>query len=147
VELLGDGDRFVFHRAAEMPAALAGRWVDEVRGQIVARATRVLGRLARERSARCAVVAKPGVLLPLDQVLSSHPRIHAAEGLFYRDAMYAAAQAAGLAALVVEPRELDVKDARLAARLAAVGRALGKPWTADWKLATVAAWGALARSP
>jgi hypothetical protein len=144
VELLGESERFVFHRAAEMPAARAARWVATARAQVVAGATRALGRLTRTRRAACGcvIVAKPGVLLPLSEILASHPRIHAAEGLFYRDALFAAAEASGLVPQIVSPLDLDPKDARLAP----VGRALGKPWTTDWKLATVGAWGALGAS-
>jgi hypothetical protein len=165
VELLGESERFVFHRAAEMTAGQAERWLADARTRVVEGAARSLGRLSRTlsaarpkgadsnalsaarpkgadsnaRSAGCAIVAKPGALLPLGEILASHPRIHAAEGLFYRDALCAAALACGLAVRIVAPRDLDPKDARLAA----VGRALGKPWTTDWKLATLAAWGAL----
>lgn len=140
VELMGDPERFVFHRAAEKTAAEAGRWVAKAREQVVARAARVLERLAGEGATTCAVVAKAGAMLPLAEVLASHPRTHTAEGLFYRDALLAAAEASRLKARLVSPQKLDAKDPRLVD----VGRALGKPWTADWKLATLAAWSVLA---
>ncbi len=138
VELLGDPERFVFHRAEEKKPAEAARWVGRAREQVVAQAARVLDRLAKGREGTCVVVAKPGAMPPLGEVLASHARIHAAEGLFYRDAVRAAAEACGFAVRVVSPARLDPTDARLVA----VGRALGKPWTADWKLATLAAWSA-----
>jgi hypothetical protein len=140
VELLGDPERFVFHRASEMNAEEAVRWVAKARTQVVARATRVIERLAQAHGTACVVVAKTGAMLPLDAILASHPRIHTAEGLFYRDAIIASAEACGLPARVVAPSKLDGKDPRLVD----VGRALGKPWTADWKLATLAAWSVLA---
>jgi hypothetical protein len=141
LELMGDPERFVFHRASEMgDADEAERWVAKAREQVVARAARVLERFAGEGAAACAVVAKAGAMLPLADVLASHPRIHTAEGCFFRDALLDAASASGLKARVVSPQKLDAKDPRLAD----VGRALGKPWTADWKLATLAAWSVLA---
>jgi hypothetical protein len=139
VELMADPERFVFHRASEMKATEAERWVASARQRVVSQATRVLERLASRGAAKCAIVAKPGTMLPLEDVLASHPRIHTAEGLFYRDAFRDAAEACGLAVRIVPPQKLDAKDARLVA----VGRALGKPWTADWKLATLAAWSVL----
>lgn len=137
--LLDEADRFVFHRAARMDAAAAERWVAQARATVVRRASPALQRLARGRESACAIVAKPGALPPLAQILASHLRIHAAEGLFYRDALRQAAEACGFATRVLAKTELDAEDARLEA----VGRALGKPWTMDWKLATVAAWRAL----
>jgi hypothetical protein len=138
VELLGDPERFVFHRASEMPPAKAKAWVDRQHMQIVARAARVLERLARGKDPTCAVVAKLGAMLPLEEILASHPRIHTAEGRFYRDALLAAAQGCGLTARAIAPETLNPKEPRLAD----VGRALGKPWTTDYKLATLAAWSA-----
>jgi hypothetical protein len=139
VELLGDPERFVFHRAAEMSATEAERWVAKALGRVVTQATRVLERLSRGGAVACGIVAKPGTMLPLQEVLASHPRIHTAEGRFYRDAVRQAAEACRLAVRVVPPQKLNAKDVRLVE----VGRALGKPWTADWKLATLAAWSVL----
>jgi hypothetical protein len=140
--MLGDPERFVFHRAAEMKRDAAEAWIAQAHERAVESATRVLRRLAglapiaQEARPGCALVAKAGAMLPLDDVLASHPRIHTAEGLFYRDALRSAAEACGLNVRLVAPQKLDAKDPRLVA----VGRALGKPWTADWKLATLAAW-------
>jgi hypothetical protein len=88
----------------------------------------------------CALVAKRGAIPALEQVLASHPRIHTAEGLFYRDALLDAARACRIAASVMAPDSFDPNDSRLVA----VGRAVGKPWNRDWKLASLAAWSALA---
>ena len=137
LELLGDPERFVFHRAAEMPRGEAAKWVARAEKDAVACAGRVLKRLAAQADTdRCAIVAKGGALLPLDEILASHPRIHTAEGLFYRDALRRAAESNGLTATVISPNKLDPKDPRLAD----VGRAVGRPWDRDWKLATLAAW-------
>jgi hypothetical protein len=141
LELLPDPERFVFHRAAEMPRAAAARFVERARTEVVSRASRVLERLVERHDARmCAVVAKSGVMPDLDRILESHPRIHAAEGLFYRDAVAQAAEAQGLRVSVIDPTAFDLK----APDLLEAGRLVGKPWDRDWKLASLAGWAALA---
>jgi hypothetical protein len=136
-----DAARFVFHRAAEMKRADAAPFLVRARRDAVDRAAAVFRRLVEGREVRaCAVVAKAGAMPELEVVLASHPRIHAAEGIFYRDVISEAAKAAGVRSHVVAPSELDAKDRRLID----VGRAVGKPWNQDWKLAALAAWRALA---
>jgi hypothetical protein len=141
VSLVEDPDRFVFHRAAEMNRAEAVRSIAHAREEAVARATAVFRRLADGRELRaCAIVAKSGPIPDLDTVLAAHPRIHTAEGAFYRDVLAAAATESGIAVHLVHPSRVDAK----APGLVAVGRAVGKPWNRDWKLAALAAWHALA---
>jgi hypothetical protein len=137
LELLGDEERFVFHRAAEMTPGDAQKCVARARKDATERASAVMKRLAdRYGVESCVVVAKKGALLPLQDIVAAHPRIHASEGLFYRDVLMDAAASTGLRARVIAPAELDVKDARLAD----VGKRVGRPWTVDWKLAVLAAW-------
>jgi hypothetical protein len=143
IELLGDADRFVFHRAAEMRATDAKAFVTRAGREARVAATRAMKRIAEGRAlAGCAIVAGAIAMPPLDVVVASHPMMHTAEGLFYRDALKAAAQAAGLRTQIVTPKSLDIKRAELAE----VGRAVGKPWNTDVKLAALAAWALLAPS-
>jgi hypothetical protein len=136
-----DAARFVFHRASELKRAEAAPFVARARRDAVERAVAVFRRLVEGRDVRdCAVVAKSGVMPELDVVLASHPRIHTAEGIFYRDVISDAAKAAGVRPHVVAPSELDAKDRRLTD----AGRAVGKPWNQDWKLAALGAWRVLA---
>jgi hypothetical protein len=101
------------------------------------RASAVLRRLTGAHAIEaCALVAKKGALLPLEDIVAAHPRIHSAEGLFYRDVLVEAAKAAGLRVTVIAPAELDAKDPRLVK----AGRVVGKPWSVDWKLAVMGAW-------
>jgi len=37
---------------------------------------------------------------------------------------------------VIAPRDLDAKDERLVD----VGKAVGRPWSVDWKVAVLGAW-------
>jgi hypothetical protein len=140
LELLGSAERFVFHRAAQMKREDAERWVARAQTDAVGRALAALTRLTAGRDVgACGIVAKAGALPQLDTILASHPRMHMAEGIFYRDVLTAAASATGLAPRVIAPSRLDVKDARLVA----AGRAAGGPWNRDWKIAALAAWTAL----
>lgn len=137
VELLGQDERFLFHKAAEMTPAQARAWVARARAKATERATAVMRRLANAHAVEaCALVAKKGTLLPLEDIVAAHPRIHTAEGLFYRDVLEEAAKAAGLRVKVIPPAALDAKDPRLVK----VGRVVGRPWSADWKLAVMGAW-------
>jgi hypothetical protein len=137
VEFLGDRDRFVFHRAAELSRADAERSIARARSTAVEHASVELRKLKQDRDVRiCAIVAKPGVMPALDAVLASHPRIHTAEGIFYRDVVIEAAMENGLVPRVVPPSTLDTNDRALAA----AGQVVGKPWNRDFKLAALAAW-------
>jgi hypothetical protein len=137
VELLGNDERFLFHRAAEMTTTEALKWVSNATTEAVMRATVVMKRLAATHGVKaCAVVAKKGAMPPLEEAVAAHPRIHTAEGCFYRDVLVEAAEAAGLQAVVIVPKELDTKDERLVQ----VGKVVGKPWSVDWKLAVMGAW-------
>jgi hypothetical protein len=137
VELLGNDKRFVFHKAAEATRTAASTWVSNARNEAVALATTVMKRLAETHGVTtCAVVAKKGVMPPLEEVLTAHPRIHTAEGCFYRDVLLEAAEAASMRACVIPPKDLDAQDERLVK----VGKVVGKPWSVDWKLAVLGAW-------
>lgn len=137
IELLGEDQRFVFHKAAEMAPGAAQAWVERARKEATGRASAVMRRLAATHDVEaCAVVAKKAAMLPLRDIVSAHPRIHTAEGSFYRDVLRAAAEGAGMRVRVVAPQELDAKDERLVE----VGRVVGRPWTVDWKVAVMGAW-------
>jgi len=142
VEMLRDPLRFVFHRAAELKPADAARSVASARTQAARAAERALesliARLKPRPVARFAIVARHGEMLPLDQILSAHPRIHAAEGIFFRNVLLDAAQSLGLESRVFSPRELEMKPLSF--------RPEGPPWGKDQKLAALAAWTALASS-
>jgi hypothetical protein len=94
-------------------------------------------------------------LPPIESILRSHPLVHAAEGELFRRVFSGAS-----AALGAQPRRvpapalanntaaaLGLTSATLAARLAAMGNASGRPWAADQKEATLVAWLALVGAP
>jgi hypothetical protein len=135
--LLEEELRFVFHRAAEMTPEDAGRWVAHARQEALSRAVPAMKRLAATYAVRaCGVAAKRGAPLPLQDVVVAHPRIHTAEGFFYRDVLVEAAKEAGLRFEVIAPKELCATDPRLSN----VGKVVGRPWSVDWKVAVLCAW-------
>jgi hypothetical protein len=145
IEMLGDPERFVYHRAAETSPAEAARAVARARELAVENARAAMEKIVAQVAGvgACAIVAKGGEPpRELADILSAHPRIHSAEGAFYRDALVAAARACRLEARVVDPRGLDPK----APGVAEAGKVFGKPWGRDEKIAALAAWGALSGS-
>ena len=91
-------------------------------------------------------------LPPLAAILAAHPLIHTAEGQLFRQVLLRAGQRCKLPVTGVKERELLAQAAAkfrlpartLQARIAALGRDLGPPWTQDQKLAALVAWLALA---
>ncbi len=91
-----------------------------------------------------AVLFASGRPLPdLATTLRSHALIHTAEGEFFREVLVSALESCSL--LASKMRERDIRG--LQTRIAGLGKSLGPPWTQDEKLASLAAWVALAGSP
>ncbi|MGQ0833493.1 MAG: hypothetical protein ACT4O5_01000 [Gammaproteobacteria bacterium] len=128
IEILGDSERFCFHMAAEMKRAAAENWIARARRKATANARRALAPLVAKEVSVCAIVAKVGDAGDLDAVLASHPRIHTAEGCFYRDVLR---DACTIPVRVVPPASLDTSK---------VGKLAAAPWGRDQKLAALAAW-------
>jgi len=146
----------VFHAGQELPIEEARALVRDAEARFVERARAGLaalaGRLDGEVVAAGLVAGAPKQLPPLESILRSHPLVHAAEGELYRRVFSAAAAALGFRPARVPAdalagraaAALALTPADLAARLAALGKASGKPWAADQKQATLVAWLALA---
>ncbi len=133
IRILGDDERFCYHMAAEMKRPAADQWLAGLRKKAVANARVALAPLTAQAAA-CALVAKPGDPGPLDEVLAAHPRIHAAEGCFYRDVL---AEACPIPVRLVPPKTLDASR---------VGKISPPPWGKDQRLAALAAWSVLGGS-
>ncbi|MDB5442583.1 MAG: hypothetical protein JWP73_959 [Phenylobacterium sp.] len=151
----GPDENFVYHRAAAGDPAAAAALIDRLRTATEANVKREIGALLDDLrrdgvTVRVAVTAAAVAKLPerLEDILSNHSRIHAAEGSFARDVIAAACAAAGLEVRRLVERELDALTGDLlglgasavAARLKAMGATLGPPWSEDYKLAVQAAW-------
>ena len=127
IDLLDDAERFCFHMAAQMKRAAAEKWIADARKKATANAQRALATLITHEVGACAIVAREGDAGDLDAVLASHPRIHTAEGCFYRDVLRAACP---LPVRVVPPSTLDPTR---------IGKLAPPPWGRDQKLALLAA--------
>lgn len=134
IELLGDSERFCFHAAAEMKLKSAEKWIERLRERALVNARQGLAPLIAEVTV-CALVAKEGRPGDLAAVLASHPRVHKAEGYFYRDVFH---EACTVPVRIVPPSSLD---------LSKVGKLRHRPGGRDQKLAALAAWSALADDP
>src|SRR5258707_14955546 len=117
----------------------------------------ILTQLARKghRMAGAAILFASGRPLPdLAAILRSHPLLHTAEGEFFREAMVRASEHCSLTVTRIKEREIwdrgaamfHLDSADLQRRIGELGRSLGPPWRQDEKLASLAAWIALAES-
>ena len=84
---------------------------------------------------------------PVARIIAVHALMHGAEGQLYRDALLDAAAAHGLPAYEVPRGPAEKRLAGdLAAAVARIGTAAGRPWRKEQKLATVAALIAASRN-
>ncbi|HWL88538.1 MAG TPA: hypothetical protein VNO21_22195 [Polyangiaceae bacterium] len=141
IEILGDDERFLFHRAAEVGLPDAHHAIEGARVRATTRAGEAIRRVVDRRDiAACAIVAKGGLMPePLEFIFAAHVRLHAAEGCFYRDVLRAAVTACGLTVRIVAPSDFDTASALVRE----IGKRVGSPWGKDQKLAALAAWGVL----
>jgi hypothetical protein len=133
IDILGDSERFCFHMAADMKLAAAEKWIASARRKALANAKKALAPLLARDVATCAIVAKDGSPGTLETILASHPRIHTAEGCFYRDVLR---EACTVPVQFVAPKSLDISS---------VGKLTGPPWGRDQKMAALAAWSVMQR--
>lgn len=132
IEVLGDPDRFCYHRAAEMPRAKIERWLDGLKRTAIQNAMLSFRSVLGADVIAAGIVATNREPVTLDAALASHPLWHIAEACFYRDVFRAALP---VPTQLVPPSSLDPKS---------VGKLAPPPWGRDQKLATLAAWAALA---
>lgn len=149
----------VFHTAQRLSLEKARLLVRTSEATFVARARVQLAAFVSKLEATVVAAGMaagpPKTLPPIETILKAHPMLHAAEGELYRRvfAEAAATLRVPLARVPVDAlsaraaAELEMGSAELAARLAAMGKASGRPWAADQKNAALAAWLAWALSP
>jgi hypothetical protein len=101
----------------------------------------------------CGIVLASGRALPsLEATLRSHAMVHTAEGELYRAAIARATKNLNWRCVRVPERDLyklaakqlRIPEPKLRTRITEMGPALGSPWSADEKCATLVAWLALA---
>jgi hypothetical protein len=155
----GSFPRQPYHAAENLPAARAEALVTRSLGAANALAQGAIAGAVKRLRASGREVAGAGLLLgsgrplpgELAAILAAHPLIHTAEGEMYRAALRLACERASLPVVGIRERDvLTIASARqslepdvVRARVAALGKPLGPPWTQDHKLASLAAWLAL----
>jgi hypothetical protein len=140
--------RFPYHPTIEMSeregAATSRRAVDEVR-RVAAREMRQLLKDANGVERAALVV---GSTIDPDKLGNPHVRVHALEGKLFREVVVEALAEKGVDCTVLLERNAyeqvaaDVcsTEARVRDDIAALGHGKVKPWRAEEKLATLAAW-------
>jgi hypothetical protein len=159
LEVFPGPNRFVFHLAEEQGIAVGQKTIAETRKVARANAVRAVREVLKRTQALgiaiagCAIVAKPTAMPgPLAEILASHPKLHTAEGCFYRDALVHGAEACDLPAMIVSPTGIEEHASKafrepepeIAPLLALAGKIVGRPWSKDEKLASLGAWMILA---
>lgn len=148
-----------YHAVEGLPLARAretlSRYEASARALAAEGLGRVLDRLAGQGrpTAACVLTSSGRPLGALETTLASHALIHTADGEHFRAALQEVLEGRGVAVSRVAEkvvaaelaRALGVPEARAKDEVAALGRAAGRPWAADQKLAAAAAWVVLAR--
>lgn len=149
-----------YHEAARLaePQAAAAA-IERARSEAAQKARLVVSAAiadARHRGYRveraAILVGRTHLLQPLEQILASHPLLHTAEGILFRDCLAEGCSSSGLSVSTFPERDVQEDSRRVLALTAAamrqllsdLGRAAGSPWTADYKDAALAACRALA---
>jgi len=147
-----------YHTAEKLPLAEAREFVAGVEKesqQLGYRAIRGLRADLQKQGielTRCALLLASGRTLPnFESIIASHPLIHTADGVLFREALMCAAKRCGLETVGIKEKELldrakqtlRVPSAALMRRVAELGKPFGAPWSQDEKFATVAGWLAL----
>lgn len=153
VELVDGADAgrgHVYHLARE--AASPGAAEKQIAAAVASATRNARARISAIRKQLAAEIVACGVVLgnsrdlpPLEAILRSHPMIHTAEGVLFRNALLDAARAEGLRAAGFPAAEL-AKHA-LRARIEALGREVGAPWNQDYRASALAAVLALGERP
>jgi hypothetical protein len=163
------GSKQPYHAAAELDGVKAEMLIGRCRDSSARLASGAIRAMVAELSEKHRLVAS-GILfgsgrpLPeLAMILRSHPLIHTAEGEFFREVLARASEdcslpvnrvkerevwerAAGMFHLRLQASGVDHRVKAVQERINALGRSVGPPWRQDEKLATLAAWIALAES-
>jgi hypothetical protein len=149
-----------YHTAEKMPPQDAGKFIRRMQSDAKRLAVSALRSLqadlaeAEFKIVRGALLLASGRPLPkLEQILASHALIHTADGELFRDSLRAACARCDFPLAGIREKELcetasktlGIEAAALNRRIAALGKALGPPWSQDEKFAALGAWLTLAR--
>jgi hypothetical protein len=146
--------RFVYHAAQKMTPATAERFVRQANEMSSTNAKTAIRTATAELRVKGFAVTASGIVVgnkrleaPLAAILASHALIHTAEGQLFRDAIRRASDSLKLPVTEIGAKDLEARAAKalrlsaaaLAARLARIGAAAGRPWSKDHRQACLAA--------
>lgn len=155
------GSRQPYHAAEPLAPQEAESLIRTCRGSSARLAADAVGAFVAQLTQNGHRVVGAGILfaagrpLPdLAATLQSHALIHTAEGQFFREALVQASEHSSLPVTRVKEREvwdrasaaMGLGSTALQRLIAELGRSLGPPWRQDEKLASLAAWIALAEA-
>lgn len=142
-----------YHRARDLELAKAEKYLARELSASRELATVALRKamedLGDRRVVACGVLVGSGRLPEtLEGILKSHPALHTAEGIFFRDAIIGAAESCKLPVRRTKEKELfdtasvqfGMDAVELRERIDGMGKILGSPWGQDEKYAALAAW-------
>jgi hypothetical protein len=161
VKIFSYAYRQPYHTAEKMPRDDAMKFIRGVQSEAKRLAISSLRSLQADlaegdfKIVRSALLLASGRALPeLETILASHALIHTADGELFRDSLRAACGVCDVPVKGIREKELfaaaslkalGVQPAALKRRIAALGKALGPPWSQDEKFAALAAWLTLTR--
>jgi hypothetical protein len=155
------GSKQPYHAAERLGVERAETLIRQCRDSSTLLAMRAVSAMVAQLKQNGLTVVGAGILfasgrpLPdLAATLRSHALIHTAEGEFFREVLVRASEHCSLHVTKVKEREVwdrgtmvfRLPSADLQQRIGGLGRSLGPPWRQDEKLASLAAWIALAES-
>ena len=134
-------------RCADSTNALAHQAVREIVAE--------LDKMGWRAAGACILLSSGREVGSLEKILASHPMIHTAEGVFFREALRRASRKCGVPVTGIKEKEILAQAAgrfRLPAkalqrRASEMGKTLGPPWRQDEKLAALAGWLVLSLKP
>ena len=153
------GSRQPFHAAEPLSFEKAEALIRQCRESSTLLATRAVTAMVAQLTQNGHAVVGAGILfasgrpLPdLAAILRSHALIHTAEGEFFREVLVQASEHCSLPVTKIKEREIWERGTTVLRRPSAdlqqlidgLGKSLGPPWRQDEKLASMAAWIALA---
>jgi len=155
------GSKQPYHAGERLRVERAEALIRQCRESSTRLAQRAVSDLVAELKQDGLSVVGAGILLasgrPLPDLaatLQSHALIHTAEGEFFREVLVSASEHCSLQVTKVKEREVwdratrmfRLPSAGLQERIEQLGKSLGPPWRQDEKLASLAAWIALAEA-
>ena len=145
-----------WHADLELPAADAARVVPKALKAVERVAASALRELVDEiqpaQGSIAGIALVAGSATDPESIRNPHMRAHAREGQLFPHALAVAAKSLRLASITttesevfaVAAKKLGKTPASIKASVTELGRAVGKPWSAEEKCAAAAAWIALA---